>query len=208
MNRFPINRILIPVDFSSTSHKVFHHVKWLALQFNAEVILMHVNEELPYTGVFPFLEAADLSSFHKNYEAAATQKLQEMATELQEAGIKKVNTEYVDGRVADVVREYVKSENIDMVAMGTHGTRGFAGYLIGSNAYKVASTIDCPILTVHDESAYAPYKNIVTTLDDSAASRSKFPYLADLAAKLNASVEILYPQVDQSDVEENIQNYF
>jgi len=33
MEHLPIKKIFIPVDFSNTSYKVFHHVKWLAQQF-------------------------------------------------------------------------------------------------------------------------------------------------------------------------------
>ena len=47
----------------------------------------------------------------------------------------------------EIVR-YAKSENIDLIVMGTHGRGPIAHMLLGSVAEKVVRKAPCPVLTV------------------------------------------------------------
>ena len=208
MEHMPLKKILIPVDFSKTSHKVFHHVKWLARQFGSEVTLMHINEDLLFSDTFPFLEEESLKDFNEKYESFSLAKLEALKTELLEAGIKNIDIQYAPGNVAQSISQYADENNMDLVAMGTHGVKGMTGFLLGSNAYKVVNSIDCPVLTVHEKSHYAPYLNIVAPLDDSLYSRAKFPYIAELATTFKASVEVVYPKLSDSGRVHVLTEYF
>lgn len=207
MNRISFKKILIPVDFSKTSHKVFHHVKFLAQKFSSDVTIMHVAEEWQYSGTFPFLSVPEVE-FKSKYGAYALEKLEKLKEELVEAGVKNIAVEYAEGNIVECIENIVEKQHIDLVAMGTHGAKGISRFLIGSNAYKVINYTDIPVLTVHDKSAFGPYKNIVAPLDDSQYSRAKFPYIAQLAIALDADVEILYPKVKDSDRKDTIAKYF
>ncbi len=208
MSHISFKKILIPVDFSKTSHKVFHHVKWLAQKFDSEVTLMHIYEKPSSSDTFPSLGDSGLEDFNKRYETSVSAKLEELREELLEAGIKKVETQYFEGNVAKSIRDYAEEAKIDLVAMGTHGTNDLADFFLGSNAFKIVNTIDLPVLTVHEKSVFAPYKNIVVPLDDSAYSRAKFPYIAELASTLGADVEILYPETSNPTRKSTINSYF
>jgi nucleotide-binding universal stress UspA family protein len=207
MKNYTFKKILVPVDFSKTSHQVFHHVKYIAAKFSSEVTLMHINEELPFSNIFPFLleKKEDLQTAYKE---AVIPELEKLRNELLEAGIKTVNIEYTEGSVVNSITHLIESEKIDLVAMGTHGAKGITGFLLGSNAYKIVNSVHIPVLTVHEKSAFGTYKNIVVPLDDSFYSRAKFTYVAELAQIFGASIEILYPKRQDAESIQLIKAYF
>lgn len=206
MKHITPKKILIPVDFSSTSHKAFHHAKTLAKQFGSEVVLMHVLEDWPFSGIFPFMIDDDLK-LRETYRARAISQMEKLREELLEAGIKNAEIQYSEGNMALRVEEVSKDLSVDLVVMGTHGSRG-PGFLMGSNAYKVVSLLDIPAITIHDSAAFGPYQSIVTTIDDSKYSRAKFPYIVKLSKAFNSNVEILYPKTENSEKAELIDKYF
>src|SRR5687768_11586640 len=128
MKHITPKKILIPVDFSPTSHKAFHHAKTLAKQFNSDVVLMHVLEDWPFSGVFPFLPDDD-AKLRDTYRARALSQMEKLREELLEAGIKNVDLQYSEGNMAMGVEEVAKDLNIDLVVMGTHGSSG-PGFLM------------------------------------------------------------------------------
>jgi len=50
------------------------------------------------------------------------------------------------GDVVDNLLEYTRKEGIDMIIMGTHGTRGIEKILLGSVAERVIKKATCPSL--------------------------------------------------------------
>jgi nucleotide-binding universal stress UspA family protein len=207
MNQAPPKKILVPVDFSKTAYKAFHHVKFLANKFSAEVALIHVEEDWPYAGTFPFLVEPQLKDQSKHGQYIL-EKLGELKAELQEAGVHSVQIEYMQGNIAECISSYAELQKVDLVVMGTHGARGLKGFLMGSNAYKVVSFVDAPVLTVNEQAAFGPYKNIIAPLDDSKYSRAKFPYIVEMAVALEANVEVVYPLVSDEEKKNRIQKYF
>jgi nucleotide-binding universal stress UspA family protein len=207
MNQAPPKKILVPVDFSKTAYKAFHHVKFLANKFSSEVTLIHVEEDWPYAGTFPFLVEPQLQDQSKHGKHIL-EKLTELKAELEEDGIAKVQIEYMQGNIAECIASYAESEKMDLVVMGTHGARGLTGFLMGSNAYKVVNFIDTPVLTVNEQAAFGPYKNIIAPLDDTRYSRAKFPYIVEMAVALEANVEVVYPIVSDPEKKNKIQKYF
>ncbi len=119
---------------------------------------MYVNEELPFSGIFPFMQDLGLADYNQKHQILAIEKLEALKDELLAAEIKNVDIECTDGNVAQCIVNFTEEKNIDLIAMGTNGARGVSGFLMGSNSFKVANMIDCPILTVHEKSASTPYK--------------------------------------------------
>lgn len=207
MQHIRFKKILVPVDFTKTGHEAFHHVKWLAAKFYSEVTLLHVREVLPSVSVFPSLYVPQ-EDINNKYRLLALEKLAELKTELEEGGVQTVHVQYMEGSVAQSINDYVNDEKIDIVIMGTHGSKGLTEFFIGSNAFKVVNLIDIPVLTINDKCAFSEYKNIVAPLDDSKFSRAKFPYIAELAGILGSDVEILYPVVTDANRKATIEKHF
>ena len=55
------------------------------------------------------------------------------------------------GKPEDEIVKFAVENNIDLIAMGTHGRTGLAHMLVGSVAERVVRTSKCPVLTIRAE---------------------------------------------------------
>jgi len=146
----PIDRILVPTDFSEPADAALRWATALAREFGSRLFLLHVVPE-PYA--YPWgteLSTLPLNDILAQSEDAAKQRLGELAsgTALPAA---QVVTRAVVGTPVDQVLALVKDEQIDLVVLGTHG-RGLVGHLLlGSVAERVVRRSPVPVLTVHGQ---------------------------------------------------------
>ena len=56
--------------------------------------------------------------------------------------------ENLDARVAQLVVEHAQAWGADLIVLGTHGRRGLARVLMGSDAEQIARTAPVPVLLV------------------------------------------------------------
>ena len=75
--------------------------------------------------------------------------------------------------------------------MGTHGSSGFAEFFIGSNAYKVVTSAECPVISVQSHAQTLGFKNILLPIDDSAHSRQKINHAIVLARQFSSKLHIV-----------------
>jgi nucleotide-binding universal stress UspA family protein len=91
-------------------------------------------------------------------------------------------------------REIVQCEKeiqADLLLLGTHGVEGFIPFWLGSTAFRVASSSDCPVITVPETARNLDFKQIVMPLDSTPETRQKMGYTAMLAKKFGSSVHVL-----------------
>jgi universal stress protein A len=144
--QFHIGRILVPIDFSEHSQKALRYALAFARQFEAEVMLVHIVEQMVYPGdwMYPPLAATD-------FEA---EKREKMISRLQaldaDSGIR---TQHIVrlGRAWQEVIEIAQEMKCDMIILATHGYTGLKHALLGSVAEKIVRHAPCPVLTVRPE---------------------------------------------------------
>ena len=129
MQHIHFKKILVPIDFSNTAKRSLEHVKWLAKIFYSEVTLIHVGEIVPALTVFPSLYLPE-TGLPTDYQNLARTKLEEWKEELKQDGLENVKTHYTEGNVAASVNQYAVDEKMDIVVMGTHGTKGITGFFM------------------------------------------------------------------------------
>jgi len=142
-----IKRILVPVDFSTTSRRALDYAHHLAVKFDAALHLVHVCE-------VPSMMTASMDAYAINY-ADWTQRLGEEAErELNKTKSAlddvKVTTEVLFGRPAAAITEDAVSNGADLIVMGTHGHGAMMHVLMGNVAERVVRTAPCPVLTVRE----------------------------------------------------------
>lgn len=148
-----LERILFPTDFSPATESARDYALELARQFDAELHLLHVIEDLaarlPEFGMglaFPAF-VADSNARLRDYEQQAIAQL----TAITPDGPAKLRRSVIavkEGRTHEQVHGYAKSHSIDLIVMGTHGRSGLAHVLMGSVAERVLQHAPCPVLTV------------------------------------------------------------
>jgi len=164
------NHILYPTDGSEAAEATIEHIKSLAEQYDARVHILYVvdsdhsessmtlkrdSEGNWKTGMVSRGLGDDQGGMSKDkvdvlevLEREGTELVQEIAGELsQEDGIKTA-TACKRGKPHRVICSYAADNDIDLIAMGTHGRSGLSRQLIGSVTEKVVRTAETPVLTV------------------------------------------------------------
>ena len=80
--------------------------------------------------------------------------LEEKGKECADKGIPQVEGKILTGDIAEEIMRYGKTNNCDLIIMGTHGYKGFERIIFGSVADKVVKNACCPVMTIN------PYQDV------------------------------------------------
>lgn len=141
-------RILVPIDGSDTAQRGLQEALGLAKAFDASLVLLSVVEYYPVmmemaTATTWEQVSTGLSEHHRSvldraHEAARSAGVASEA-HLEDAAA---------ARVCDVIVDAARDHQCDLIVMGTHGRRGLAHALIGSDAERVLRYAPCAVLLV------------------------------------------------------------
>ena len=138
--------ILVPLDGSERAEAILRHVEELAQRYGATVILIQVVEPVPHsTG----LEKTYVV-LREEYERRTRQAelyLADVQEKLGERGIQ-AQTHVLHGSVVDQIITSAERENVDLIAMASHGRRGLSRVFYGSVAAGVLHRISQPLLLI------------------------------------------------------------
>lgn len=140
------NRILVPVDFSEYSQEALRHAKEWAALYGAQVDVLHVIEE----NLHPAFYVGGVQSIYDAQPNIEEKTLKQMQTFVNDTPGPDVETELhvKPGNAASSISDFVDEEEVDLVAMSTHGRTGMDRFFLGSVAEKVVRHVRCPVLTV------------------------------------------------------------
>ena len=142
-----VKKILVPIDFSDNSQKVFTAAANVALKFGAELVSIFVVQSFEDHSGF-FVPHMPVLQFQEEMQGSAEKKMTAFLAENLPAGLAG-NGKVVVGDVGEEIVAFAKQEKIDMIVMGTHGYKGLERVLFGSVAEQVVKTASCPVLTVN-----------------------------------------------------------
>jgi nucleotide-binding universal stress UspA family protein len=78
-----------------------------------------------------------------------------------------------------------------VIAASTHGASGFQELFIGSNAFRIISATEKPVITLRKNTCPESISCIVLPIDLSVDSRQKVPFTAEVAKLFNAVVHVV-----------------
>jgi nucleotide-binding universal stress UspA family protein len=129
-------KILLPIDFSPSSHLALEQATVLAQHFHAAVHLVNI---LP--------EGANLEDAKKEAEARFAVSVAGLASK----GIKATSSVEVENDIAGGILDVVEREHIDELVVSTHGTTGWHPLVFGSIAEKLIKLAHVPVLLIRTE---------------------------------------------------------
>jgi len=146
----PRPRFLVPLDFSEYANQALDYAIHLASKLEARLTLLHVIQALPLGGVdmgvtLPFTLLQDL-------EAKITSSMQAYLERVTAAGLEG-EIIIVKGVPFQEILETAKTQQVDLIVMGTQGRTGYQHLLLGSVAEKVVRLAPCPVLVVRQPTA-------------------------------------------------------
>ena len=142
----PLQKILVPTDFSDTASEALKYSADLANRYDAEVTLLHVYPlpGLAYSEGFVAPSPEAMESAIELINRAMKQSLERA----REAGVQKLASQSISGHPFPVIVQTARDGDYDLIVMGTHGRTGLRHALLGSVTEKVVRKAHCPVLTV------------------------------------------------------------
>ena len=190
MKKTDIKKILVPVDFSETSDIALNEAITMARLLKADLFLIHVIE---YSGYY-FTVVPESQIFLPSFpelEKVVQKKLDKIQANIRkEFGIK-AETYITNGEVHSEIITYSEKKKIDLIVMGTHGASGIAEVFIGSNAQRVVTLSEIPVLTIQKKKSKSGYKNILLPIDNSMHSREKLNIAMIIADTFGAKIHLV-----------------
>jgi nucleotide-binding universal stress UspA family protein len=144
-NPLNIRKILLPVDFPTTSLPVVRHAAALARRFHSEIVMLHVASPHSHAAGVPRrgpgvadwdMLAAVTSHADKNQEKS-------LAAELKGIAVHRV---LATGDAAHAIVHTAHQQKADLIMMPSRG-HTFCEYLLGSVTVKELRDCECPIWT-------------------------------------------------------------
>jgi nucleotide-binding universal stress UspA family protein len=151
-----IDRILVPIDFSSYSKEALVYAIPFARKFKGELLLLHVVEPAIYPADFNFGQVG-IPSIEDELRTKAEEELNKLVdTETKRRA--RASTMVRVGKPFIEIITAAREESIDLIIMATHGHSGIEQILFGSTAERVVRKAHCPVLTVRTAEMYEKTK--------------------------------------------------
>lgn len=187
-----INQILVPTDFSENAELAVNYAIALAKQCSAKLHLLH-------TPVVPTYLLMDLS-YSPGPEAVtrilndAQEALDRQAQMITAAGVEHF-TAIREGTVHEVIRDYAKEHDVDLVVVGTHGRTGVSKLMYGSITERVIKTVHTPIIIIPPEGGRIP-SSIVIAYDFSAPAKHAAEVARAIHGVSHGSLHLVHSYLD------------
>jgi nucleotide-binding universal stress UspA family protein len=195
-----MKNIIVPIDFSDESINGLRLAIIIANKFKARVQMVYV-QKLPSE-----VGRVGLDEEYKNVYQSFKKLASDYAPKMHDP--EKLDYIVKKGKIyREVVNQAQAFEN-SLIICSTHGASGFEEFFIGSNAFKIISASDIPVITIRHGSVARDINTIVMPIDVSNDTRQKVPITALIANAFNAEVHVLgITSTNSEDVENKVSAY-
>ncbi|HMM11024.1 MAG TPA: universal stress protein [Bacteroidales bacterium] len=177
--------IVAGIDFSDCSINALDHAIDIANRAQADVLMVWVNR--PETGkeIYSVDPGQIIAEANKRFEA-----LKQSRQPMLNGG--KINYQIRKGKVYKEIVQAADEVDAFLIVVGTHGASGFEEFWIGSNANRIVSASERPIITIRGGiDMLKPISRIVMPIDSTVESRQKVPFTSLLAKYYDAEIHVL-----------------
>jgi nucleotide-binding universal stress UspA family protein len=141
--------ILVPTDGSRLSAKAVKTGVRLAKALGARVTGVYVVAPYAppvYGDAAIYVPEISPQMYRKHAEKAARKALSALEIEAQTAGVSARTVTRIDANPWQAIIRAAQGSRCDLVVMASHGRRGIAGFLLGSETTKVLTHSKVPVL--------------------------------------------------------------
>ena len=140
-----LDHILVTTDLSPESLRILERIGELARANGARVTLLNVLHDMMIVpqadAMTPSMGAVDIESHLKSARTALEGAKGALGAEVD------VKLEALSGSsIADTVADYAGENEVDLIALSTHGRTGFRHLVLGSVAEAIMRHAHCPVL--------------------------------------------------------------
>lgn len=142
----PIERILVPLDFSAHSERALAYAKELAAPYRARLVLLHVLHVPPLPGIHGLASDPGYGLLQE-MEPWAHERMQEAVASVKHTGLG-VEYDIVQGHPALQILDLAEESGADLIVLASHGRTGLDRFMMGSVAAHVVRAAPCPVFVV------------------------------------------------------------
>lgn len=177
--------ILTGIDFSDCSINALEHAISIANKADADVCMVWVNR--PVSGKEIYLVSQD------QIVAESITRFEGLIAKYQnQMGRGKIYFKVRKGKIYREIVELADELDAFLVVIGTHGASGFEEFWMGSNAFRIVSAIQRPIISIRGGvDINRTIQKVVMPIDSTVESRQKTPMTALIAKYFDAEIHVL-----------------
>ncbi|SMD45475.1 Nucleotide-binding universal stress protein, UspA family [Aquiflexum balticum DSM 16537] len=185
-----MKKILVPTDFSACALSAENYAFFLAKKTDAEMVFLHIiNTPVDWSKLSK--EQENLFPDTKKAISDAKVHLNELIHKAQGQGIRSSKLlVYNNGNIK--IHEFVASEHIDLVVMGSHGQYGFKDHILGTNTYSMLRRSKIPVVVVKENNTMAKLKTLVVATNLREETGHAFKSIETLAEVFGAKIKMVY----------------
>ncbi len=140
-------RILVPTDGSEITAKAVQSAVQLARLSGATISTLSVKEPFPYSAISE-MQPVPPQEYYDAQERLATGRVQAVLDAAKAAGVAADGATIEALHPWEAILEHARERGCDLIVMASHGRRGVAALLIGSETQKVLTHSTLPVLVV------------------------------------------------------------
>jgi nucleotide-binding universal stress UspA family protein len=191
--------VLVATDFSPITHATITYAVDFARRFASTIYVTHT---VP-PDIYPMVPPSEWPAIAK--EEAQSRESGRLQLEEELKGLP--HEFFLEtGDIWQNLDRLIRSKNIDLLIVGTHGWSGMAKVLIGSTAEKIFRQADRPVLTVGpavnpDAPRAAGFNRILYATDFGPESLAAARYAISLAQQFGAQLTLMHAvQTDEAEL--------
>jgi nucleotide-binding universal stress UspA family protein len=189
-----LKNVLVATDLSPVSMRTLPYAESIARQYGSKIYLGSV---IPLT-MYGIGAGASFEVAEKECHDFAQEKLDRFSAAVRAQGLA-VQVLLAEGEIDTVIEEWIKTYDVDLLALGTAGRTGLGKLLFGSIAEELVREAACPVLATGpalSREASTHYRTILYATDFSAASNKAAAYACSIACQYGARLILLHVSED------------
>jgi nucleotide-binding universal stress UspA family protein len=140
-------RIIVPTDGSEITEKAVSTAVALAKLTGASLVTLCVKEPFPYSAISE-MQPVPPQEFYDAQERIAAGRVQAVLAAAAAAGVPAEGATVEALHPWEAILDAAKQKGCDVIVMASHGRRGMAALLIGSETSRVLTHSPLPVLVV------------------------------------------------------------
>ena len=140
-------RILVPTDGSEITAKAVETAVTMARAFGATLLTLAVKEPFPYSAITE-MQPIPPQEFFDAQERIAVKHLDQVKAACAAAGVECLAAAVEAAHPWESIIDFGKDQGAVLIVMASHGRRGVAALLLGSETQKVLTHSTVPVLVV------------------------------------------------------------
>ncbi|MED5618695.1 universal stress protein [Ideonella sp. BN130291] len=140
-------RILVPTDGSDITAKAVQTAIGLARRLGAQLFTISVKEPFPYSAISE-MQPTPPQEFFDAQERIASGRVQQVVEAARVADLPCQAHTLEALHPWEAIVDYARQQGCDLIVMASHGRRGMASLLLGSETQKVLTHSTIPVLIV------------------------------------------------------------